>query len=283
MRGQVAHVSSRFLAYDPAPGLPPKPSIDRANAALSGGGVARALANAGPSDQLSVVVSRGLAGGGQRYLVEQRWNGTRVYHANLSFDLDATGRLAHFDSAIVPSVQPAQGALVGSNVALPFAVQHVTAMGTPWTPGTVSALETEAVIVHRLEFDGPDDTRQAWRFLLTIPGRPAALREVLVDRITKVVIGSTDQVRYDLTASDDLQRFSGFIGGGATATGPILWRGTDSCPGPMSAPPAGTAFDRDLDEVKVALCEMDIADIQYTQPGKEVQERKILVDHLRAQ
>lgn len=257
VRGQVAHVSSRFLAYDPAPGLPAKPTIERANVALSDGGVARALANAGPSDQLSVVLSRGLSGGGQRYLVDQRWNGTRVYHANLSFDLDLTGRLTRFDSAIVPSVQPAQGALVGSNVALPFAVQHLTAMGTPWTPGTVTALETEAVIVHRLEFGGPDDARQAWRFLLTIPGRPAALREVLIDRITKVVIGSLDQVRYDLLASDDITRFSGAIGGGAGPTGTVLWRGTDSCPGPMSAPPAGSAFDRDLDEVKVALCEMD--------------------------
>lgn len=263
VRGQVAHVSSRFLAYELAPGLPATPSLQRANAAISQDGVARALANAGPNDQLSVASSHGLRDGGKRYRIEQRWSGTRVYHGNLSFDLNAAGRLVRFDSQIVPSVAPAQGTLVSSNVALPFAKQHLIAMGQPWASGTITALETEAVIVHRVEFGGPDDTRHAWRFLLTVPGNPAALREVLVDRITKVVIGSLDQVSYDLGFSDDVQRYSGFIKSSgadmAMPVGPILWRGNESCPGPTSSPPPppAIAFDRDLDEVKVALCEMD--------------------------
>jgi hypothetical protein len=256
VRGQVAHVSSRFLAYDPAPGLPATPSIERANLALSQGGVARALANAGPSDQLSVVRSHGLLGGAKRYIAQQRWNGTPVYHATLSMDLSATGRLTRFDAAIVPSVQPASGNLVSSAAALPFAVQHLTAKGAPWTLGPVTTLETEAVIVHRLEFGGPDDARHAWRFLMTVPGYASAFREVLVDRITKSVIASVDQVQY-LNANDDIFRSSGRIGIDASTVGPILWRGNESCPGPTSGLTGGSVELRDLDEAKATLCEAE--------------------------
>ncbi|MCB9581976.1 MAG: hypothetical protein H6717_33390 [Polyangiaceae bacterium] len=252
-RGQVTHASARYLAYDVAPKLPQKPSIDRAKAAIADGGIVRALAGLGPNDDLEIVDSRGQAGKGQRYLVEQRYAGTRVYEAGAAFDLDAQGRLTRFDGWLLPTPKPPTKNLISSKVALAAALAHVKSLGAPWTLGSIKALETELVVAHR---QLSDDDRYAWRFLLSVPNAPSALREVVINRSDKSVIESTDEVKY-LNANDQILLASGTIGGTGHVTTTVLWRGDEDCPNTSAYPVGSSPFERDLDEAKAALCETE--------------------------
>jgi hypothetical protein len=248
-RGQVTKVRARFLSYDVAPSLPVGATQARADAAFAKGGIAYELLALGSDESLVFVRSFAQKGGGRRFVYREQWKGVNVYGAVAIIDLDANGKLTEFDATTVPKLSPGTGTLVSASTALATAQSSLVSMGSPWKGVTISAVETEDVVVAQKILGGPDVDRRAWRFLLVGVGRTGAVREVLVDRVTNTVLSSDDQVRYfDIQVVDAGGSIGADAGNGTT----IL---TQACAGTGSFLTGSNVIDRDADEVSEAACE----------------------------
>ncbi len=248
-RGQVTKVGARFLSYDVAPSLPVGATQARADAAFAKGGVAYELLGLSTNESLLFVRSFAQKNGGRRFVYREQWKGVNVYGAVAIVDLDAKGKLTEFAATTVPKLSPGSGTLISSATALATAQSSLVSLGPPWKGATISALETEDVVVAQKVLGGPDLDRRAWRFLLVGVGRTGAVREVLVDRVTNTVLSSEDQVRYfDVQVVPAAGSIGVDAGNGTT----IL---TQACDGTASFLTGSTPVERDADEASEAACE----------------------------
>ncbi|MCC7542199.1 MAG: hypothetical protein IT379_38630 [Deltaproteobacteria bacterium] len=255
-RGEVTHLSARFLSVNVAPALPASPTEARARRFVAPGSLGHDLLALGDEDEL--VLARVVDGRAKRrFVFEQRWRGVPVHDANVAFDLDESGRLTRLDASLVPRATPPQGRQIGRGVAVRIAIDDLRARGDSLWSGVVPTLDQiDEVVVDLRRWRNEDRDRRAWRIRL-VPrrGRGAGAREVLVDQLDGTVIASIERSHL-LGGEDVVRRAVGTIGG-AVSEGPELWRGDLACPSADAPPTGATPLARDLDEMQASLCEAE--------------------------